>query len=173
MTNCTVSRNGNTGIPGPGQQPLPRGAILNEGTMTLLSCTLSGDIESTASGSATLMNTLIDGECEGDDPTSSGYDIESPGTTCGFNQTDDQSGVTAEELNLGELADNDGPTMTHALGLLPTPSVAIDRIPEANCVDADGAPLTTDQRGEPRPVAILGPEPKCDVGSFERQSDDP
>jgi hypothetical protein len=174
MTNCTVSRNGDTGIPGPGQQPLPRGAILNEGTMTLLSCTLSGDIESTASDSATLMNTLLDGECEGDDPTSSGYNVESPGNTCGFDEAEgDQFGVTPEELNLGELADTGGPPQTRALGLLPTPSVAIDRIPEANCVDADGAPLTTDQRGEPRPVAILGPEPKCDVGSFERQSDDP
>ena len=37
------------------------------------------------------------------------------------------------------------------------------------CVDADGLPLTTDQRGEPRPVAIRGPEPKCDVGAFEVQ----
>ena len=53
--------------------------------------------------------------------------------------------------------------MTHAL--LPG-SVAIDWIPEADCVDADGAPLTTDQRGEPRP------EPSgtmCDVGAFELQ----
>jgi hypothetical protein len=47
--------------------------------------------------------------------------------------------------------------------------VAIDWIPEVDCVGADGAPLTTDQRGEPRPVAILGAEPKCDVGAFEVQ----
>jgi hypothetical protein len=48
-------------------------------------------------------------------------------------------------------------------------SVAIDWIPEAMCLDADGEPLMTDQRGLPRPVAILGPEPKCDVGAFEVQ----
>jgi len=43
-------------------------------------------------------------------------------------------------------------------------------IPEADCLDADGQPLVTDQRGLPRPVAILGSEPKCDVGAFEVQS---
>jgi len=62
--------------------------------------------------------------------------------------------MSAEELNLGELADNGGPTMTHALLTEPTVSVAIDQIPEAECLDADGAALTTDQRGEPRPVAL-------------------
>jgi hypothetical protein len=56
--------------------------------------------------------------------------------------------------------------MTHALG---AGSVAIDKIPEADCVDANGLPLTEDQRGLPRPVAILGAEPKCDVGAFELQ----
>ena len=67
---------------------------------------------------------------------------------------------------LGPLQDNGGPTMTHALG---EGSVAIDVIPEEDCVDADGASLLTDQRGELRPVAILGPAPKCDVGAFEVQ----
>jgi len=158
LTNCTVSGNGDTGIPQDGQQALPRGAILNEGTMTLLSCTLSGDIESTASGSATLMNTLIDGECEGDDPTSSGYNIESPGDTCGFDEAKgDKFGVTEEELNLGELADNGGPTMTHKPG---AGSAAINQIP------GDACDLTEDQRGEQRP------EPggtMCDIGSVEVQ----
>jgi len=53
------------------------------------------------------------------------------------------------------------PTETNAL--LPG-SVAIDVIPEAACVDADGEPLTTDQRGEPRPEAGGS---MCDVGAFE------
>jgi hypothetical protein len=53
--------------------------------------------------------------------------------------------------------------MTHAL--LPG-SVAIDVIPEADCVDAGGMPLTTDQRGEPRPEAD---GTMCDVGAFEVQ----
>jgi len=33
--------------------------------------------------------------------------------------------------------------------------------------------VETDQLGEPRPVAIVEAEPTCDVGAFERQSDDP
>jgi hypothetical protein len=164
MTNCTVSENADSGIPGPGQQPLPAGAILNEGTMTLLSCTVSGDIESSASGSATLMNTLIDGECEGDDPTSSGYNVESPGNTCGFDEAKgDQFGVTEEQLNLGELADNGGPTMTHkpgAGGFDDGTSVAIDHIP------GDACDLTEDQRGQPRPETG---GTMCDVGSVEVQ----
>ena len=40
---------------------------------------------------------------------------------------------------------------------------------EAECLDAEGAPLTTDQRGLTRPVAIVGPEPRCDVGAYEVQ----
>jgi hypothetical protein len=98
--------------------------------------------------------------------TSGGGNIEVPGDTCDFTDSTDLVNVTEAELNLGLLADNGGPTMTHAL--LPG-SVAIDRIPKAMCVDADGLPLMTDQRGLPRPVAILGPEPMCDVGAFEVQ----
>ena len=92
---------------------------------------------------------------------SGGNNIESPGNTCGFDQATDQVNVKAEQLNLGPLQDNGGPTQTHALG---AGSVAIDPIPEAECVDADGEPLTTDQRGEPRPGGTM-----CDVGAFEVQ----
>ena len=45
-------------------------------------------------------------------------------------------------------------------------SVAIDVIPEVECVDANGEPLTTDQRGEPRPETG---GTMCDVGAFEVQ----
>jgi len=95
----------------------------------------------------TLTNTLVDNDCRGI-MTSKGHNIESPGNTCGFDQPTDQVDVSAEDLKLGPLQDNGGPTETHALG---ESSVAIDVIPEADCVDADGQPLTTDQRGEPRP----------------------
>jgi hypothetical protein len=101
---------------------------------------------------------------------SGGYNIESPGDTCGFNTNrGDQINVSADDLKLGPLQDNRGPTETHALG---AGSVAIDHIAAGDCVDADGQPLLTDQRGEPRPVAIVGPEPKCDVGAFEVQVDE-
>jgi hypothetical protein len=85
----------------------------------------------------------------------------SAGDTCGFDQATDQVNVSPEALRLGALADNGGPTPTQALG---EGSVAIDQIPEADCVDADGQPLTTDQRGEPRPGGA-----GCDVGAFELQ----
>jgi hypothetical protein len=51
----------------------------------------------------------------------------------------------------------------HALG---AGSVAIDHIPAVDCVDADSAQLTTDQRGEPRPETG---GTMCDVGAFELQ----
>ncbi len=121
-------------------------------------------------------NTLVDGLCfrEGTAITSLGHNIEAyppscpgcDGDSCGFDQPTDQVNVSADDLKLGPLQDNGGPTETHALG---EGSIAIDVIPEAERVDAEGAPLTTDQRGETRPVTIAGPEPKCDVGAFEVQ----
>jgi hypothetical protein len=106
----------------------------------------------------TLVNSLVDGSCEGDAITSVGYNIESPGDTCGFDPNGtDQFDVSAEELNLGELADNGGPTMTHALG---AGSVAIDVIPIDDCE------VTEDQRGQPRPETG---GTMCDVGAFEVQ----
>jgi len=111
-------------------------------------------------GTMTLTNSLVDGDCGGVGfLASNGYNIESPGNTCGFDQPTDQAEVPATALNLGPLQDNGGPTETHAL--LPS-SVAIDWIPEVDCVDADGAPLTTDQRGVARPQGVA-----CDVGAFE------
>ena len=153
--NSTVS--GNTSASGGG-------GISNRGiTFTLVNATVSGNtasqggaMSSSGNGPATVANSVVDGDCAGD-ITSNGYNIESPGDTCGFNQ----HSVSAEDLKLGPLADNGGPTMTHAL--LPG-SVAIDVIPAEECVDADGEPLTTDQRGEPRPGGTM-----CDVGSFEVQ----
>jgi hypothetical protein len=68
-------------------------------------------------------------------------------------RSDVQSGADPQ---LGDLADNGGPTET----LLPGPaSPLLDRIPAGVC-----ATYPTDQRGEPRPeVADTG----CDVGSVE------
>ena len=111
----------------------------------------------------TVANSLVVGDCLFDDVTpefvSKGYNLESEGDTCGFDQPTDQVGVSSDQLNLGDLADNGGPTMTHALG---EGSVAIDQIPAAACVDPDGAQLATDQRGLPR-------DSMCDVGAFEVQ----
>jgi hypothetical protein len=112
---------------------------------------------------ATVLRNLVEGDCANDRSAlgSSGYNIESPGDTCGFRQATDQVGVRADDLKLGPLQDNGGPTETHALD---AGSIGVDVIPEEDCLDADGEPLTTDQRGEPRPVGGM-----CDVGAFEAQ----
>jgi hypothetical protein len=151
VTNSTVSGNNARFLVG---------GIYNDGTLELSSSTVSTNEEDQASGILntgvmTATNSLVAGDCDGV-ITSNGFNIESPGDTCSFDQSNDQVGVSANDLMLGELADNDGPTLTHALEL---GSVAIDRIPEAMCE------VDEDQRGEPRPA---GPEPKrCDIGSFE------
>jgi predicted outer membrane repeat protein len=116
----------------------------------------------TGGGTLTVKGSLIQGDCHIEAPAehvSLGSNIEGSSDTCGLNQPSDQVNVAEERLNLGPLANNGGPTMTHALG---AGSVAIDVIPEAECVDADRKPLTTDQRGVARPQGD-----SCDVGAFE------
>jgi hypothetical protein len=162
LTNSTVSGNAaaDSGSPGLGST----GGILNWGTLVLAHSALTANTGVIDDGirnhdAATLTNSVVDGDCGGALVTSNGQNIESPGDTCGFDQGADQVNVSADDLKLGELADNGGPTMTHAL--LPG-SVAIDVIPAVDCVDAEGEPLTTDQRGFPR-------DSMCDVGAFELQ----
>jgi hypothetical protein len=161
VTNSTVSGNSaaNEG-----------GGILNYGTAAVANSTVSGNV-ATSGGAlfsnhnfftkmVTLSNSIVDGDCVIAAPlVSNGHNIESPGNTCGFDQPTDQVNVSADDLKLGPLQDNGGPTETHALG---EGSVAIDQIPAEDCVDADGEPLTTDQRGFPR-------DSMCDAGAFEVQ----
>jgi len=169
VTNSTVSNN--TAVNGGG-------GIYNTsdgggGTLTVISSTISANVSDSGAdgmfaqgGSATLANTIVDGDCAGDGGvTSEGYNIESNGDTCGFDAVGDQTNVASNDLKLGELQDNGGPTRTHALE---QDSIAIDEIPVFACVDADGALLTTDQRGDPRPASS-----DCDVGAFEVQGGGP
>jgi hypothetical protein len=151
IVNSTVSENSAHNYLSAG------GGIYSSGRMSLINSTVSGNSADSAgaivASDAEIANTLIDGDCEIDSTVSHEYNIESPGNTCGFDQLTDQVNVSADNLNLAELADNGGPTMTHAL--LPG-SVAIDVIPEAACE------VDTDQRGFPR-------DSMCDVGAFEVQ----
>ena len=119
-------------------------------------------LSSDSTASQTLRGTILQGTCGGLNlVTSNGFNIESPDNTCAFNQGTDLVSVSEAALNLGPLQDNGGPTETHALDM---GSVAIGAIPVATCLDEDDQPLTTDQRGEPRPGGTA-----CDVGSFEAQ----
>ena len=111
LTNSTVSGNTARGA-GPGIVSLGGGA-----TLTLINSTVSGNHSISASGeiwpdsgilssgtgeSTTLTNSLVDGRCwcwDGDCNiviTSNGYNIESPGDTCGFDTNKgDQVNVSA------------------------------------------------------------------------------
>ena len=93
--------------------------------------------------------------------TSGGYNIDADGS-CGLAGTGDASG--ADPL-LEALDDNGGRSRTLALG---EDSPAIDAVAEGACLNADGAPLTTDQRGGTRPVDGNGDgTAACDIGAFE------
>lgn len=144
------------------------GGIANSGIATLVHCTVSGNdggaIQHAPYGgpreSMMIANSIVDGTCSSADGTASaGHNLESPGNTCGFDDPSDQVSVPTEALNLGPLGDNGGPTLTQALE---RPSDAIDVIEPEDCLDADGQPLTTDQRGVERPQGQ-----DCDVGAVE------
>jgi hypothetical protein len=170
VINTTVSGN---------QSALSGAAIGNSDAawpLRLVSSTLFGNVAPPghdvvfSRGSFTARNSIIEGQCAFSHVISLGGNIESPGNTCLFPDPADQDQVfvTLEQLKLGPLADNGGPTMTHApqSSTNGEGSVAIDQIPVEDCVDAEGAPLMTDQRGEPRPETD---GTMCDVGSVEVQ----
>ncbi len=81
---------------------------------------------------------------------SQGHNLDS-GDTCEFNASGD---ITNSNPLLGVLADNGGPTMTHALN---SGSPAIDQ--------GGGACPATDQRGVIRPQGAA-----CDIGAYEADS---
>jgi CSLREA domain-containing protein len=166
VTNSTVS--GNTagvrggGIANVGRfSPRPHGA-----TFAFTNSTVSGNIASSYGGGihnsspwisqTTLTNMIVadnsaptDANCNGDDATSLGYNLADD-ASCGFFATGD---LVVADAMLGPLADNGGPTETHAL--LPG-SPAIDA-GSVNC-----PPPSTDQRGVPRPQGAA-----CDIGAVE------
>jgi hypothetical protein len=79
------------------------------------------------------------------------------GCTLGGNGSDAMRQVSLETI--GPLQDNGGPTLTHALLVN---SEAIDGTNGQGCVDANGTPLSTDQRDAPRIVGA-----SCDIGAYE------
>ncbi len=89
-----------------------------------------------------------------------GDDGNDGNATGAFNQTGDQVATDAEPINpmLDPLADNGGPTMTHALL---TDSPAIDAGPPTSG-DTICPPPLTDQRGISRPQGS-----HCDIGAYE------
>ncbi|MCL4299763.1 MAG: CSLREA domain-containing protein [Anaerolineae bacterium] len=108
----------------------------------------------------------INDDCKGI-LTSAGYNLI--GTTAGCIITGDTTGNLTDQLpQLGPLADNGGPTLTHALN---PGSPALDAGNPAGCTDNAGNGLTTDQRGYARSVDGDGANgPRCDIGAFESEA---
>ena len=149
------------------------GIYANSGTLTVTNSTFSGNSAGFAGGgiyvelfTATLKNTIVanspqGGNCaEGFEGTiaDGGYNIDDA-DTCGFSASNNSQPSTDPKLDA--LADNGGPTQTHALK---PASPAINAIPSAT--NGCGTDVTTDQRGLfNRPQGG-----KCEIGSFEDRS---
>jgi hypothetical protein len=95
-------------------------------------------------------------------PTSEGYNLSDDATCASFlTQTGDLNNTPAG-LDPGGLKNNGGPTQTVALLATSAAVNAIPLSPTNYCTDASGNPVTTDQRGVPRPQGS-----GCDIGAFE------
>jgi hypothetical protein len=150
MSNSTVSLNSSSGV-GDG--------ISNfGGELTISSSTIAGNNNNGEGleqlGTAYVKNSIIE-NCI-NHVIAAGVNFD-PGV---FPSCPEITPVTAEQLRLGPLADNDGLTWTRRL--LPG-SIATDAA--ADCTDAFGKPVVTDQRGVPRRQG-----PACDVGACERRN---
>jgi len=177
LSNSTISGNDATM---PAVQPFPEdsvgsgGAIFNRDALSISNSTIvdnyavewAGGIYNSG-GSVTLSHAIVfdnvsiryDSNCSDtiNAPIrSSGHNLMEASRPCGA--PGDQDWVVTDAL-IGPLADNGGPTQTHAL--LPG-SAAIDRGSDA-C-----PPPATDQRGGVRPIDGHGDGvARCDIGSVE------
>jgi CSLREA domain-containing protein len=146
LVNSTVS--GNIG-----------GGIVAGGTVDLSNVTIAENVGGgVTAGSLVLRNTIVGGNIPADCVVAStagdAYNIDGDGS-CGLSGGDQPRVYPL----LGPLADNGGPTFTHAL-LAGSP--AIDRGSPAAPGSGGTACEATDQRGVARPGG-----PRCDVGAFE------
>ena len=142
------------------------GIFITTGVVQVSFSTLSGNTASQggsmSSGSDTLTvkNNIVEGG------TPENCLLDSPPIDAGGNLATDAScpgltEVAAASLNLGPLADNGGPTHTHALQ---AGSVALSAA--LDCTDSSGATVTQDQRGTARPQGAA-----CDAGAYEAQTE--
>lgn len=138
LRHVTVTGNNAFGLGGGG-------VIHNSASLTLERSTIAGN--TTAFGAPDLSSQSFS------DLASNGFNLigSSQGHPLDDGENNDRVGVNAQ---LQALADNGGPTRTHALA---AGSPAIDIIPAAQCT------TTRDQRGQPRPQGN-----GCDAGAVEQ-----
>ena len=144
------------------------GGISNDGTLTLINATVTGNAAWSGGGLAgagttTVRRSIVADQAEGRDCgvdpggalVSEGWNLVGD-TSCGLAGTGDQAGV---DPLLGALGDNGGATPTHLPGV---GSPAIDAIPFGTAVVCEGGG-DTDQRNVARPQGGA-----CDVGAVEQ-----
>lgn len=176
ITNSTVSGNSTRGDGG--------GIGFTAGTLRLDNVTITNnaaDVDRDGAGNGggiissrsptILANTILAGNV---DPGAEAPDCAGILSSAGYNLVQNRAGctlvsgpgdVTEASPNLGPLADNGGPTDTHAL--LPG-SPAIDAGNPAPPNSEDGSCAGTDQRGVFRPQDGNGDlAARCDIGAFE------
>ena len=182
MANSTVSGNSATEL---------GGGIVADGTsLTLINATVSDNAAGTTGGgleilggATVLERTLLSGNTAPDGPEAhltAGTAQVDGANVFGHSGAAGLVGLAAGATDvvpagglatvLGALADNTGPTMTHAL---PPGSPAIDRGASAACLaDPIGG---TDQRGQPRNADGngAGGANECDAGAYEYQAGGP
>jgi len=194
LANSTVSGNttgdgGSAGPGGTGGFGGDGGGIYNRDTLTLSNCTVvnnttgnggtggsgghGGGIFEQRENTTNSKSTIIaDNTAAGRGPdfygtlTSYGCNLIEDITDCII--TDDEAGnIYGQDPLLGPLADNGGPTQTHAL-LFASP--AIDAVIECDCSTVDGDPISQDQRGMRRPAdGDMDRIAYCDIGAYEKQ----
>ncbi|HEX8097689.1 MAG TPA: choice-of-anchor Q domain-containing protein, partial [Pyrinomonadaceae bacterium] len=174
LTNSTVSGNTVENISG--------GILNNSGaTLNLNSCTITANVAGASvsglanTGTVNIRNTVVAGNSV---PNSS--DARGTFNSQGFNligkadnsngfgsANQDQTGTIAAPLDarLGPLADNGGPTQTHAL-LPGSPAINAGNncVTNNSCSPALSSAITADQRGVTRPQPANG---VVDIGAFE------
>ncbi len=178
VINTTISGNSTHGFNAPGGGIYQIGSALTVINSTItgnssISQTGNGIYQSTiSSGVSILQNTIVAQNIGGPDTfgtfNSFGHNlIGNADDATGFDVSD-LKGTTAAPLNamLGPLANNGGPTQTHALL---TGSPALDAGDNVRAIDADNNSLTTDQRGTGRIADSedAGTTATVDIGAYE------
>ena len=163
VSNSTVSGNSATDD-GGGVYTIPGGATsLESVTVALNSAGADGGglaISVVTSTSVSVDNTIVGGntaggsgnDCFGQFNTNGFLLVEDRGDDCVFFGGTGNS-IFGQDPELGPLADNGGPTLTHALG------------EDSPAVDAGQSAFAVDQRGEPRE------DNQDDLGAFESADD--